>query len=93
MYKVPVPDRMKNGIDQIINVLDNKHENGMIYEFDDEARITFNHYHDHYYMPKKQQHGDDDNRRGVLSKSLGYIIRLAGILTAIENASNVVRGA
>ena len=82
----------KSGLDKIFAVIDEKHDNGISYCFDEEARVVFNHFHDGYYLEKKKLHGEDDNRRGVLSKSLGYVIRLSGIITAIDNASTVIQG-
>ena len=92
MYKVPVPEEMKNAIQKIFTILMQKHEADTRYTFNDEARAVFYNYHDNFFLEKKIEYADDENRRGVLSKSLGYIIRLSGILAAIDNASLVVEG-
>ena len=78
-------------MDKIFKIINEKHENDTCYKFDEEARITFNYFHDNFYIVKKKQFGEDENIRGVLSKSLGYVVRLSGIITAIHNASDVVK--
>lgn len=93
MYEVPIPADLKDGIEKIFHALTDKHAQYNIkYRFNNAARLVFNQYHDEFYLPKKQEFSEDENRRGVLSKSLGYIIRLAGIIVAIENAACIVKG-
>lgn len=76
----------------MFNVIAMKHEEVIEYCFSAEAKLVFDDYHDNYFLVMKKKFEDDENRRGVLSKSLGYIVRLAGILTAMDNASTVVKG-
>lgn len=92
MYKIPVPENLRSSMDKILKVISEKHETETVYRFDKEAKSVFNNQHDNYNIEKKMQFTEDENRRGVLSKSLGYIIRLSGIITAIQNASAVVKG-
>ncbi|XP_063438345.1 uncharacterized protein LOC134719271 [Mytilus trossulus] len=91
MYKIPVPENLRSSMDKIFKVISEKHETETVYRFDEEAKSVFNNFHDNYYIEKKMQFTEDENRRGVLSKSLGYIIRLSGIITAVQNASAVVK--
>ncbi len=97
MLQVPIPpDTLDLG--KVYQVLLDVHGNDSeehrekeapIYRFSEEGITSFADKHDQY-MRRRQECVDDDQRRGVLAKSIGQFARLCGITHALHQAFDVV---
>ena len=91
-YKIGMEDKFRDAVKNLFCVLAYFHKGDLLYTLSEEAKMCFYEYHDKYYLVQKAIHHDDDNRRGVLSKSLGFVLRLSGILRGLQNAASIIEG-
>ena len=59
-----------------------------VYKFSEQALEIFRQQHDEY-IRRKQAIPDDEQRRGVLSKAVGQLARISGVLFGLEQAFQV----
>ena len=65
--------------------MNEKHEKKITYTFDDAAKSVFIQAHDDL-CTRKTSIEDDEDRRGILSKGKGQVVRLALVIHSLEQA-------
>jgi hypothetical protein len=92
-YRVPMDEEYRDMMMSIFRAVRGQHVDETItYTFSPEALQIFWDYHDGFYLTEKTKFKDDDNRRGVLSKSLGYSIRLACVIHILGSVTENLEG-
>ena len=91
-FKTPIPDRHhKIGV-LLEHVFKIHNEETFKYELNSEASEVFWQHHDEQIIPNMRKYQNDDNRRGIISKSEGFIVRLAGIIHVMKETLKTVDG-
>ena len=79
-------------LDAVFQVLDDiHHQSNNNYELSKDAHIEFVAYHDELNERKRTQHRRDRDRKSVLAKAKGQVIRLAAVTFALHQAISKVK--
>lgn len=82
---LPPPPQTPDLMD-IFNTLDRNHQSTSNYSLTQEAHEEFVAFHDHLNERKRAQHRRDKDRKSILSKAKGQVVRLAAVLYALNQA-------
>ena len=85
--KVPM-DPTVGQLEDIFRRIKAAHQNEIVYTFSDDAQVVFIRAHDDL-CTRKISIKDDEDRRGILSKSKGQLARMAMVIHSLEQAVTV----
>ena len=88
-YKTPMRDDIPLIVDILRSIKKAHDGKSRIYTFTQTGADTFKEVHDQLVFWKSDIH-DDENRRGMLSKTIGQVARLSAVVVALRNAIKLI---
>lgn len=71
---------------EMFHIIDDNHTTDSLYTLDDNAKLEFVAFHDEINERKRKEHRRDRDRKSVLSKAKGQVLRLAAVGFALHQA-------